>query len=174
MTAIRNRLRIAFKYLSAIAGLAILYVLFDFAIDLRPPGIQDSYRLEIGELAADEVRILRRDNLAILVIRRSPATIESLLRPRLPLQDPQSRRSKQPDFAANRLRSRTPEYFVAWAIGTDFGCGLRIVADGLREICSDARYDFAGRALDGEREFPNLPIPDYNFSDDYRRLTVRP
>ncbi len=148
--------------------------MLDFAIDLRPPGIQESYRLEVGELAADEARVLRRDRLAILVIRRSAATLERLSRAGQRLQDPMSRRSSQPAWAANPLRSKYPEYFVAYAIGTDFGCALEIVADGVKEICGNASYDFAGRALDGQREFPNLPIPDYNFSDDYRRLTVRP
>jgi len=170
----RNRLRIALKYLSAIAGLAMLYVLFDFAIDIRPPGIQESYRLQVGELAEDEARILRSDNLAILVVRRSAATIDRLLQPDTRLQDPLSLRSSQPEFAANPLRSKSPQYFVAYAIGTDFGCALEIVVDGVREICGDASYDFAGRALEGGREFKNLPVPDYNFSDDFHLLTVRP
>ena len=174
MVAVRDRLRLAVRYLSIVAGLAMLFVLLDFAIDSRPPAIQESYRLQVGELAEDEARILRRDNLAILDIRRSTATIERLSKSKRPLQDPRSRRSSQPEFAANPLRSAVPEYFVGYAIGTDFGCALEILADRVREICGDASYDFAGRALTGAREFKNLPVPDYNFSDDYRYLTVRP
>jgi ubiquinol-cytochrome c reductase iron-sulfur subunit len=174
VTAVRNRLRLAVRYLSIAAGLAMLFVLLDFAIDIRPPAIQEAYRLQVGELAADEARILRRDNLAILVIRRSADTIERLSRPQPGLQDPSSRRSSQPGYATNSLRSAVPEYFVGYAIGTDFGCALEILADRVREICGDASYDFAGRALAGAREFKNLPVPDYNFSDDYLYLTVRP
>jgi len=174
VSSARNRLRISLRYLSAIAGLAVLYVLLDFTIDLRPPGIQDSYRFEVGELGEDGIRILRRDNLSILVIRRSAATVARLLQSRNSLQDPSSRRSSQPEYATNPLRSRVPEYFVAYAIGTDFGCALEIAATEIREICGSARYDFAGRALAGDRRFRNLAIPDYNFSDDYHRLTVRP
>jgi len=170
----RRRLRIALKYLAAIAALAILYVLLDFSIDIRPPGIQESYRLQVGELAEDEARILRSDNLSILVIRRSAATIDRLLQPNARLQDPLSLHSRQPDFAANPLRSKIPEYFVSYAIGTDFGCALEIDTGRVGEICGTASYDFAGRALEGEREFKNLPVPDYNFSDDFRHLTVRP
>lgn len=174
MSSVRNRLRIALKSLAAIAALAMAYVLFDFSIDIRPPGIQESYRFQVGELAEDEARILRRDNLSILVIRRSAATVARLLQPNARLQDPLSLHSSQPDFAANPLRSKIPEYFVSYAIGTDYGCTLQIVTDGVREICGDASYDFAGRAVDGEREFKNLPVPDYNFSDDFHYLTVRP
>ncbi len=174
MSSARNRLRIALKVLAAIAALAIVYLLLDFSIDIRPPGIQESYGFRVGALAEDEARILRQDNLSILVIRRSSATVARLLQPNARLQDPLSLYSSQPDFAANPLRSRIPEYFVSYAIGTDYGCALQIVAAGVREICGDASYDFAGRALGGEREFKNLPVPDYNFSADFQRLTVRP
>jgi hypothetical protein len=154
--------------------LLVLYVLLDFAIDIRPSGVQDSYRFEIGPLSEDQPRILRRDNLSILVLRRSAGTVARLRKATEGLQDPESRRSSQPDYAANPLRSRRPELFVSYAIGTDFGCGLEIAVSTLKEICGSARYDFAGRALAGDRQFPNLVVPDYNFSDDFRYLTIRP
>ena len=149
-------------------------MLVDFAIDFRPRQLQDSYRFDFAPLAEDEVRVLRHDNLSILLIRRSPATLLRLREASSGLQDPDSRRSRQPAFAQNPLRSRHPEFFVAYAIGTDFGCGLEVGGFELKEVCGDARYDFAGRAFEGEREFKNLPVPDYNFSGDYTSLTVRP
>ena len=153
---------------------AIGYVLLDFAIDLRPAAIQSSYRFEIGELEPDEVKLLRQDNLSILVARRSPQTIERLRQSVDNLQDPDSGNSRQPDYAHNRLRSREPQYFVSYAIGTDLGCPLRLQRPLLRETCGDALYDLAGRALAGAKRFPNLSIPDYNFSDDFRTLTIKP
>jgi ubiquinol-cytochrome c reductase iron-sulfur subunit len=148
--------------------------MIDFAIDLRPAKIQDSYRFEIESLPVDEASLLRRDNLSILVIRRSPETVADLRKTDAGLQDPQSRRSDQPPYAANALRSKQPEFFVSYALGTDFGCALEAVGSELKEICGSARYDFAGRALAGDRQFPNLVVPDYNFSDDFRYLTIRP
>lgn len=152
----------------------VLFVLFDFAIDIRPPGVQDSYRFEVGPLIDDEPRILRHGNLSILVLKRSAGTVAELQTSAADLQDPQSRDSNQPRYAANALRSRQPEMFVSYATGTDFGCTLEVLDSILKEICGRARYDFAGRALVGERRFRNLAIPDYNFSDDYRYLTIRP
>ena len=149
-------------------------MLLDFMIDVRPPGVQESYRFEVGPLTDDAPRILRRDNLSILVLKRSPGTIAKLQAASAELQDPRSLRSSQPPYAANALRSRQPELFVSYATGTDFGCMLEILETTLKEICGGARYDFAGRALAGERRFRNLAIPDYNFSDDYRFLTIRP
>jgi ubiquinol-cytochrome c reductase iron-sulfur subunit len=173
-TGVRKPLRIALKYFGLVAGLVIAYVLLDFAIDTRPPAVQDSYRFEVGTLVEDEPRILRRDNLSILILRRSAATIDGLRASTAGLQDPESRRSSQPSWAVNSLRSRRPELFVSYATGTDFGCGLKVLDSAFAEICGSARYDFAGRALAGERRFRNLAIPDYNFSGDYRYLTIRP
>ena len=170
----RSRLTRLFRYLSLLVVAAVLYVLLDFAIDVRPATIQASYRFNVGTLAADEVRILRQDNLSILVIRRSVATMAALMQAGESLQDPDSRYSHQPDDAANPLRSRHAEYFVSYAIGTDLGCSLTVLESGLRESCSSARYDFAGRALEGVNKFQNLSIPDYNFADNFSTLTINP
>ena len=173
-TRARARLRTALKFLGLFCGLIVIYVLLDFAIDLRPASVQDSYRFDFSPLAEDEVRILRRDNLSILLIRRSAATLERLQSGTVDLQDPDSRRSEQPGYARNAWRSRQPEIFVSYAIGTDLGCALEVEGEELGEVCGDARYDFAGRAIAGGRQFRNLAIPDYNLNPEFTRLTVRP
>ena len=163
-----------FKALSAVLGLAILYVLIDFAIDIRPPGVQSSYHFKIKTLTPDVPTFLRQDNLVIVVIARSAASIAGLQQAVANLQDPESRLSHQPAFATNALRSRHAEYFVGYAIGTHLGCVIEASERGLREICSNAGYDYAGRALQGENKFQNLAIPNYNFSNDFNILTIRP
>jgi ubiquinol-cytochrome c reductase iron-sulfur subunit len=90
------------------------------------------------------------------------------------LQDPESEDSHQPGFATNALRSRQAEFFVSYAMGTNLGCVIEVFERGLREICSPARYDYAGRALEGENKFQNLAIPDYNFTNNFNTLTIRP
>ena len=163
-----------FKVLAAVVGLAILYVLLDFTIDIRPSRIQASYQFKIKNLATDTPLFLRQDNLVILVIARSAASIAELQQATADLQDAESRDSNQPEFATNSLRSKHPMYFVSFAMGTNMGCVLATFERGLREICSQARYDYAGRALKGENKFRNLAIPDYNFSNNFNTLTVRP
>ncbi|MBT8434812.1 MAG: hypothetical protein KJN95_09125 [Gammaproteobacteria bacterium] len=153
---------------------ALGYVLLDFAFDLRPPGVHSSYRFDVSELSSDQARILRQDNLSVLVIRRSDRTITALRQNLTGLQDPESQRSHQPQFAANPLRSSHPEYFVSYAIGTDLGCGLELGESSIKEICSRARYDFAGRALQGDNKFLNLAVPDYTFTDNFNTLVIRP
>jgi len=170
----RELLQGLFRALSAVLGLAVLYVLFDFAIDVRPPRVQSSYQFKIKTLPPDEPVFLRQDNLVIVVIARSAASITGLQQAAAKLQDPESQRSNQPAFATNTLRSRHAEYFVGYAIGTHLGCVIEAFERGLQEICSNARYDYAGRALQGENKFRNLAIPNYNFSNDFNTLTIKP
>jgi ubiquinol-cytochrome c reductase iron-sulfur subunit len=170
----RRRLLKAVKYVSIVAGIALLYVLLDFTIDVRPARIHSSYQFSLDRLPVDSAIILRQDNLSIVVIRRSPEAIKLLRDAGENLQDPHSGASSQPNYANNNLRSLHPGYYVSYAIGTDLGCGLVAIENGLREICSQARYDFAGRALKGSTRFENLAIPDYNFSDNFNTLIIRP
>ena len=163
------------RIFSAIGFLAICYVILDFSIDLRPAGIQDSYRFKLDKLGYDQPQWLQRDNLTILVIRRSGHTVRLLRENLQTLQDPYSKQSNQPASSENTFRSQLPEYFVSSGLGTYYGCQLESKAPGvIGEVCSDAEYDFAGRALSSKNTFQNLPVPDYNFSNDYTTLTVKP
>jgi ubiquinol-cytochrome c reductase iron-sulfur subunit len=149
-------------------------VFVDFAIDLRPAEIQDSYRFTIGTIPEDQPQWLKQDNLTILVIRRSDSLIDGLTNHE-DLQDPESEQSHQPEYAKNPLRARHTRYFVSYAVGTDLGCPLELVEPAqLGEICGAARYDFSGRAIKSKNQFQNLTIPDYNFSEDFKTLTIRP
>lgn len=170
----RKLLKTLVRYCAVLVIFAFLYALIDFAVDIRPASVQSSYRFKLRDLASDQARVLRQDNLAILVIKRSEETIARLKHSVDFLQDPGSMRSSQPEFARNSLRSRHPAYFVSYAIGTDLGCPLTAVDQELGEVCGPARYDFAGRALRGETEFQNLIVPDYNFTNDFSTLTIRP
>lgn len=170
----RSRLIRLFKAFSLLLLVAVVFVLFDFAFDLRPSTVQSSYRFQVGDLRPDEVKILRQDNLSIVVLLRSDATVTKLQQSVTDLQDPGSRSSRQPGYASNALRSRQPRYFVSYGIGTDLGCTVIAVPSGLQEVCGSATYDLAGRAIMGANRFRNLPIPDYTFSDNYRTLTIKP
>ncbi len=170
----REGLQRLLRIFGVILAAAVLFVLIDFAVDVRPPAVQSSYRFQLPELPLDEPVILRQDNLQLVVIRRSPALLQQLRAAENDLQDAESKRSRQPAGVDPRHRAHHAAYFVAYAIGTDFGCPLLIESDSLRESCGKARYDFAGRALRAETRFPNLSIPDYNLGPERKILTVFP
>lgn len=170
----RRGLERAIKALSWLAAGGLLYVLADFAVDFRPRHIQESYRFRLPALVEDQPQILQRDQLRVLVLKRSRQLQQQLLQSDDDLQDPGSKRSSQPDNAANLLRSKAPELFVSLALGTDLQCLLIIDEYELKESCSDARYDFAGRAKKSNRRYDNLTVPDYRYSDDGKYLIVSP
>jgi ubiquinol-cytochrome c reductase iron-sulfur subunit len=175
LTTFNRRLLLlrATKYFLGLLGLVLLFVFVDFAVDFRPSRVHASYRFTLSQIPLDQPIWLRQDNLTVLLIRRSKPLIEDLKNPRKDLQDADSDSSHQPDYAKNSLRSRNEQYFVAYGLGTDLGCPLSAsIGFTLRESCSDARYDYAGRAIVGKNQFLNLAIPDYNFSRDFSVLTI--
>jgi hypothetical protein len=163
------------KYLISISVLALIFVLMDFSIDVRPKNIQASYHFTISgsAIAFDSPVWLQQDNLRILLIKRSTNLRQQLSNTRNNLQDIESNLSRQPSYAKNALRSRDEKYFVSYAFGTDLTCPLELEENQmLKEICGTASYDFAGRAMSGNNQFQNLSIPDYNFNDDFSLLTI--
>ena len=163
------------KYLLGLLVFALIFVLVDFTVDIRPAEIHSSYRFTLPPTPLDKPVWLRQDNLTVLLIRRSKPLIEALKNSSNKLQDADSDSSRQPDYAKNSLRSRNEQYFVAYGLGTDLGCPLKSDAGNtLRETCGSASYDYAGRAIDGKTRFLNLRIPDYNFNRDFSVLIVRP
>jgi len=156
-------------------ALAILFVLVDFSVDVRPAAIHSSYRFRLPQLSLDQPVWLIEDNLTILLIHRSKQVIEDIKNSKIDLQDANSNLSHQPIYAKNTLRSRDERYFVAYGLGTDLGCPLvEDIEHTLRESCSMARYDYAGRAINGNSRFLNLRIPDYTFDQYFNVLTVIP
>jgi Rieske Fe-S protein len=175
--AVNNRLVLLrlTKYLLGLLATALLYVLVDFMVDIRPSTIHASYRFTLSQLPLDQPVWLSQDNLTILLIHRSRAVIETIQNRKKGLQDANSSSSRQPSYTRNTLRSRDERYFVAYGLGTDLGCRLITDTDQtLRESCSMARYDFAGRAITGNSRFLNLRIPDYTFDQTFSVLTVYP
>jgi hypothetical protein len=163
------------KYLLGLLAFAVLYVLVDFMVDIRPRAIHSSYRFTLPQLPLDQPVWLNQDNLTILLIHRSKQVIKALNNQKKDLQDANSISSRQPEYARNTLRSRDERYFVAYGLGTDLGCQLEAdIEHTLRESCSTASYDYAGRAISGKNRFLNLRIPDYTFNQTFSVLTVNP
>jgi hypothetical protein len=163
------------KYLIGITVFGLVFVLVDFSIDFRPKNVHESYHfsLKTTDFPYDTPIWLRQDNLQILLIKRSVNLRNQLSQKNQNLQDADSHSSRQPGYAKNTLRSKEALYFVSYAIGTDLSCLLELKEKQiLKEICSEASYDFAGRAFSGRNQFQNLTIPDYNFNGDFSLLTI--
>jgi len=173
------RLRVIAKAMLATAFLTTVFVFVSAFLSGDKPGDPTpGMRVTIDDIAIGDTRTLIWEGRPVIVQRRTPDAIAAL-RSEDPardaaLRDPRSTRSEQPDSADTALRSVQPEWFVAIAIGTDYGCPVKPVAAGAAEPepepesavtpafvddCRGSRYDAAGRVLAGEFADKNLVVP---------------
>lgn len=145
------------RLLILLAVLSLLFVMLDYLTEEQDQAPVNLTRLPLAELEFDRAYFLRADNKQIVVVRYSAQMQTDL-------------------FAGNQASNDSlPSYLVAYAYGTNLGCPLEESIDGklLKESCSQAHYDFAGRPADKRQDFPALRIPVYNFCPDYSCLNVQ-
>lgn len=112
---------------------------------------QEIVRIPLPIMRSDNPYLIRYDNKQLVVMLFSSAMQNRL-------------------FPGN---SNPPQQFVAYAYGTHKGCPLEIVdSQYLKETCSDASYDFAGKPINPQLGFTALPVPVYTFCPDYRCLKI--
>jgi hypothetical protein len=149
-------LKRAVKLLLLFAVLSLLFVGADFLTTEDIPQAREMTRLPLPELDDDQAYFLRLDNKQLVIVKYSSRLRGELFNKPLEPKNP------------------APEYLVAFAYGTNMGCPLEQSdqAMQLKESCSQAHYDFAGRPLDNTQGFTALRVPVYNFCPDKSCLNV--
>jgi len=109
----------------------------------------------------------------IYVVNRTPEMVKQVAGHDSELKDPNSEDSKQPPYAKNALRSRSPEFLVLIGVCTHLGClpKQRFAAGelypswpgGFHCPCHGSRFDLAGRVFDGSPASTNLVVPPYSY-----------
>ena len=143
------------------------------ALALGAPVEVDLQGLQQGEL-----RTVAWRGKPVFVLRRTPAMLDSLARHDEYLADPPSRRSIQPEYTRNAVRSLKPEIAVLEAVCTHLGCipSFRPTA-GASDIdaswpggfycpCHGSKFDFAGRVFKNVPAPTNLTVPPYQFASE--------
>ena len=132
-----------------------MFVLFDFANTNQQRVKAESIRVPLPALQTDQVYFVKFDNRQLVLMRYSSILQQALF----PLESV----------------TDAPQYLVAYALGTYLGCPLEVVDEQyLKESCSSASYDFAGKPLDNNQNFTALAVPVYNFCHDYSCITLHP
>ena len=133
----------------------------------------DISKIQPGQL----IRILWRKK-PVWIMHRADNIIKELENTNLPLSDPLSNSSEQPEYAKNYYRSIKPEISVMVGVCTHLGCSPTYVPEpGATEFddnwqggfycpCHGSKFDLAGRVFSGAPAPVNLVIPPYNFKDD--------
>jgi ubiquinol-cytochrome c reductase iron-sulfur subunit len=144
----------------------------------RPKPAGAPVEVDISKLAPGEVGIYEWRGKPVWVIRRTQEMIDSLKAVVPNLTDPESKSSRQPQYAENEYRAAKPEIMVMEGVCTHLGCSpqaksvearAEMGADwvgGFYCPCHGSKFDYAGRVFRGAPAPTNLVVPPYTFLSD--------
>lgn len=122
--------------------------------------------VDVDGMRVGDIKTVRWLGRNVLIVRRDTNQVERLIVSDA-LNDPNSLLSRQPDYAANTIRSRKPEHLLVYANCTHLGCEVDFtIGDGLtgfRCPCHRSEYDIAGRVEKGAAAKLNLEVPEYEY-----------
>ena len=134
----------------------------------------DISKLKPGQM----VKEIWRGN-PVWVVSRTPEMLESLTVVEGELQDPNSERSIQPQFAQNEYRSKKTEILVLVGICTHLGCSpvekfAVGPASGISDDwqggffcpCHGSKFDMSGRVYKNVPAPDNMVVPPYKYVND--------
>ncbi len=136
----------------------------------------DFNRLEPGQMVKVEWR-----GKPVVLLNRTPEMMDGLKKIEPSLADPESDKSKQPEYTKNPMRSdeAKPELLVMESVCTHLGCSpvekLAIGPDaqmgddsqgGFFCPCHGSKFDLAGRVYKNVPATSNMSVPPYKFISD--------
>jgi ubiquinol-cytochrome c reductase iron-sulfur subunit len=162
---------------AAAAGAAIPFVASMLPSE-RAKAAGAPVEVDISKLAPGEVGIFEWRGKPVWVIRRTKEMIDSLKAVVPNLTDPDSKSSRQPQYAENEYRAAKPEIMVMEGVCTHLGCSPQAKsAEAKAEMggdwvggfycpCHGSKFDYAGRVFRGAPAPTNLVVPPYTFLSD--------
>jgi ubiquinol-cytochrome c reductase iron-sulfur subunit len=141
---------------------------------LGAPVLLDISKLEPGQMITTVWR-----KQVIYVVGRAQPLVDKLAQNDGDLKDKDSKKSIQPNYAQNEMRSRRADVLVLIGICTHLGCLPKSFFDpgdpvlgaswpgGFRCPCHGSRFDLAGRVFNGSPAPTNLSVPPYSFQDQH-------
>lgn len=134
--------------------------------------------VDVSNLEPGQKIVVEWRGKPVWVVRRTPEMLKAIKADEDRVADPASKRSLQPEYATNELRSLKPEYLVVVGICTHLGCSPvdRLQAQpepfaadwrgGFYCPCHGSLFDLAGRVYKNKPAPDNLAVPPYRFVSD--------
>jgi ubiquinol-cytochrome c reductase iron-sulfur subunit len=134
--------------------------------------------VDVSKLEPGQKMIVEWRGKPVWIVRRTPEMLKAVKADDERVADPESKRSQQPDYAKNEMRSLKPEYLVVVGICTHLGCSPvdRLAAQpepfasdwngGFYCPCHGSLFDLAGRVYKNKPAPDNLAVPPYKFVTD--------
>jgi ubiquinol-cytochrome c reductase iron-sulfur subunit len=134
--------------------------------------------VDLSKLEPGQKMVVEWRGKPVWIVRRTPDMLKTIKQDEERVADPASRRSQQPAYAKNDVRSLKPEYLIVVGICTHLGCSPvdRLQSDpqpfasdwhgGFYCPCHGSLFDLAGRVYKNKPAPDNLPVPPYKFLSD--------
>jgi ubiquinol-cytochrome c reductase iron-sulfur subunit len=138
--------------------------------------------VDVSDIAPGEIKVYEWRGKPVWVIHRTKEMLDSLKAAAPRLSDPDSKASKQPEYAKNEWRSERKEFMVMEGVCTHLGCSPQLKsaeakaemgadwAGGFYCPCHGSKFDLAGRVFRGAPAPINLEVPKYTFLSDGKLL----
>ena len=127
---------------------------------------QTTLDVDVNNMVPGDIKAVRWLGRNVMILRREPKDVAKLGVSES-LNDPNSRLSRQPDYATNISRSRRPEHLLVYANCTHLGCEVDFSTNqtftGFLCPCHRSEYDIAGRVERGAAAKRNLEVPEYEY-----------
>lgn len=144
-----------------LGAFAVVWVILQYVFigSSRSIPVIKTVKIHLDEFKQHDVVMVQHEQLPFILIHRTPEQVAVL-------------KQKYPNSDA--LRSVNDEYFIAFAIGTDYGCiVLKYKDEQLKESCSTALYDYSGRSVSGKNDPLIVPEITYNKTTKFYNLTLK-
>jgi ubiquinol-cytochrome c reductase iron-sulfur subunit len=173
----RLLLRATLKLMTAVGVIVLAAVMVSGMFGADDSGSRDTVQhVALGDLPPGELREVTWRGRPVLILHRDAAMLAALAGS-TGLRDAEGSWSQQPEGISAQHRSRSEQYFVAFAQGTDLNCALELLpaggqfrgqpwGGGFKDVCRGSRYDFAGRVFDGQEAQRNLTVPPHRIDGD--------
>lgn len=162
-----NRRRVLTRIVQGFSLTGLGFLIYPFVKSILPKFDQNlNLEVSVGDLQPGQSRRILWRGRNLIIIKRSDEVIHRLADSNLPLKDPDSSQSIQPNSARNNFRSKRADLFVSYTNCTHLGCEVALSNKkgiGFACPCHQSEYDQAGRVLDPGAALYNLEVPAYRF-----------
>ena len=174
----KGRRRFLIAATSAVGGVGAIGAAVPFVASWNPSAKAKAagapVKVNISKLEPGQQMTVEWRGKPVWIVRRTSEMLAELDKNVAELQDPESEKPQQPDYAKNTYRSIKDEYLVLVGICTHLGCSPQYQPEVLPSLdfggffcpCHGSKFDLAGRVVKGVPAPSNMEVPPHKYLDD--------
>lgn len=133
-------------------------------------------KADISKIEPGQMIVVEWRGKPVYILRRTEAALKAIEESTPKLSDPESEKSKQPEYASGPMRALREEYLIVLGLCTHLGCAPKyrpevgsVGAEWLGGFfcpCHGSKFDLAGRVYAGVPAPTNLEVPPHKYESD--------